>query len=363
MDTRVKRRVRASAMTIAAVSLLGLPAAGEETNRGKRAGIDAWVPALALSGSFHGQQQESTVESECEIGGPPVIALAACTQAGPDERQGDPTASPDGPAALRSAADGSDFTLWPGVGVELHLMTPRLFDLPGDWLPDDWGPRLFLNAEITAVFPPTRTIANEGSLSEIKRPDDANIESAIPTQALIGAGSETESFPQTFQYGAQIGLAIPVHLGGRTLRIKPSFGWLQYKLDVNGRVLAAIKDDVNGTSPVTNPNTNTPFGTHTREIELEASKTLVVNGIGPGIEIEYESGHFGRFGSAVFLGANAYKVLGDTKVKLRNAETFPDGTMGGDGLLEDTYRARWTHEIDPWFYRVRVGIRFHYLGN
>ncbi|MCP4039955.1 MAG: hypothetical protein GY944_23695 [bacterium] len=358
MRTTVKRRVRPVAALLAFGLLLTLPAAGDDGASGKaRRGARQWVPALGLTGSYYAQGQESAVESYCDRGGPGNLTLARCTQAGPNGRDGPPTAFAAN-TRLRDPHSGSDFALWPGVGLDLQLMTPQVIPVEIE-LPFDLNPRFFMSTEVVAVFPPTRSIANEGSLSELSPPEDNTMTgTGVPSQAIVGAGSETKSKAKTFQYGAQIGMSIPLDVGGRTLRIKPSVGWLQYKLDIKGAVLAAIKDDVNGSKPVGTGGST--FGTHVREIDLHASKTLTVNGIGPGIEVELESGQFGPIGATVFIGANAYKVLGDTKVKLKNEVTFRDGTAGGDGLLEDTYFARWEHEIDPWFYRLRLGIRLHY---
>ncbi|MDP6977624.1 MAG: hypothetical protein QF570_03350 [Myxococcota bacterium] len=310
-----------------------------------------------MTGNFHAQKHQSSLSSSCDIGGPGSGGglLAPCTQGDPTkpDPRGDPPVAADQPAAMRDSADGSDLPFWPGIGVELQLTSPVVVELPLGI-----NPRVFVNTELSAVFPPERTIATEGNLGVIREPQTSADTPAIPTQALQGAGSHTESLPQTFQYSAQVGIVIPLKAGGRTVNIKPSFGWSQWRLDVTGRVSAGIKDDVNGTESVLGSTPLDPFGTETREIYLKATDTLVVNGIGPGIEVEYVSGRFGDVAAAVFIGANAYKVLGDRKVELDDAVT-----KTGQGLLDDTYRGHWEHKIDPWFYRLRLGLRFHYMPN
>jgi len=258
------------------------------------------------------------------------------------------------PTPLRDPADGSDFGLWPGVGIDLHLMSPTIVELPLGI-----RPRLFINGEVTAQFPPERRTANEAALqSKLELPPERPDLDSFPTTAIQGVGAETRSVPKTFQFGAQVGLAFPIEVLGRKVRIKPSFGWVHYKLDVDGRLLTAIKDDVNGDLlPISS------WGPNLRDISLSSSTTRSVNAIGPGIEFELESGQFGPIGAAMFFGLHAYKVLSDRTIKLKDKVTFPDGTLGGDGLLEDTYRANWSHEIDPWMYRFRMGIRFHYIGD
>jgi len=317
-----------------------------------------WIPAVGLTGTFTAQNQDSAVSSSCDHGGPGSAILAPCTQGivepGVDPRTGPPTFFAD-PSPLRDPADGSDLTLWPSVGIDLQLASPAIVELPYEI-----NPRIFFGASLTASFPPTRTIATEGNVGVVEEPETRTPSVGISTIALEGVGSETESVPQTLEYSAHVGFAIPLQYRGRTINIKPSFGWARWSLDVTGRVHAGIKDDVNGISG----SNSTPFGSNLRAIYLEDEKVLNVDGIGPGIEVEYISGQFGDLGAAVFVSAHAYKVLGDRKVELQDAVTFPGGGPGvvnpDDLLLEDTYRAQWEHEIDPWFYRLRLGIRVHY---
>jgi hypothetical protein len=235
-------------------------------------------------------------------------------------------------------------------------MSPTIVELPLGI-----RPRLFINGEVTAQFPPERRTANEAALKSKLDPPPNNPEPVTyPTTAIQGVGTETKSVPKTFQFGAQVGIAFPIEVLGRRVRIKPSFGWVHYELDVDGRLLTAIKDDVNGDLAL---GSTTVWGPNLRDISLSSGTTRSVNAIGPGIEFELESGQFGPIGAAMFFGLHAYKVLSDRTIKLKDKVTFPDGTLGGDGLLEDTYRATWGHEIDPWMYRMKMGIRFHYIGD
>lgn len=364
MCTRVNRRVAWVAALIAMSSLIASSALSDNetyadtySDEETRQDVNNWVPAIAVVGAFHGQNQKSAVSSTCDIGGVGGEngGLIACTQSGPLGRNGVPTAAAT-PSELRASADGKEFGFWPGVGIDFHLMSPRIVELPFDV-----GPRAFFNAEITAVFPPSRATANEGSLQGLSFPESIP-PIDYPASAIGGEGSETTSKPDTFEFGAQVGLAFPIDVLKRKVRIKPSFGWLHYKVDVQGRLLSAIKDDVNG-DPPSNTNLSGSYGENFRIIELSQSKSRNINAIGPGIEVELESGHFGPIGAAVFASAHGYKVLGNRKFKLKSSQAFADGTgPGGDGLLADTYRAEWEHEISPWVYRFRMGLRFHYVG-
>jgi hypothetical protein len=371
MCTRVNRVVRWFAIVVATISifaspfLVGVNSASANANTAadqevKRRGSDDWVPAFALTGAFHGHAHKSKVSSSCDIGGPGdgIGLLVRCSQAGELGRSGPLTAF-DTPNVLRSPADDSSFTLWPTVGVDFQIMSPTLIELPYDIKPRAWGA-----VEISAAFPPERTIANEANLTQLTLPESLSDPTSYPTGAISGLGSEVASKVGTFMYGAQAGLAFPIQFGTRKVRIKPSFGWIQYRLKVEGRVLSALKDDVNGDDAAP-PFVQPSAGSRVREIDLRDSVNRTFNGIGPGIEIELESGQFGNIGAAMFASAQAYKILGKKKIKLSDTVTKADGSAlgpGEDGLLEDTYRAKWEHEVDPWMFRFKVGIRFHYLG-
>ena len=360
MCTRVKRRVRWVALLIAMSSLIAVSAAannhGRDDDKSVR-GEDRWVPAFAIAGAFHGQGQKSDLQSSCDVGGPGADAgsLVPCSQAGPGGRNDPLTLYPD-PNPLRNPADGKEFGFWPGVGIDVHLMSPQI-----DVLPMNLGPRVFVNGEVMAVFPPERSTANEGSLTGLAFPEQLRDLTQFPAGAIGGVGTKTTSKADTFEYGAQVGLSFPLDIYGRRMRIKPSFGWLRYTIDITGSLLAALKDDFNGVA------LDRTYGPNSRIIDIEKRISKDINAIGPGIEVELESGQFGPIGAAVFASAHGYKVLGDREFRIRESVTFPGGgggplDPGPDGLAEDTYRAEWNHEIKPWVYKLKMGIRFHYLG-
>jgi hypothetical protein len=362
---RVKRRVCRNAAVIAVTLLASLlVAAGDvqSDQSAQRRWSRDWVPSFALSGTFYSQSQMSTLASECAAGGLRAEPLARCSQGEVpvrdsadlvrDARKGVPTLHPDGPYELRDPAAASDLTVWPGVGIDFQLMSPHILS--------PRGPRIFMGAEFVATFPPQRAIANEGALTELEFPQKKPDPTTFPALGFAGLGAEVLSKPRTFHYGAQIGLAIPIRILNRTIRIKPSFAWLNYRLDVKGNLLAVVKDDVNG---ITLGNIST-YGANLRLIDLSDRETRTINAIGPGMEIELDSIRSGSFGISMFTSLHAYRLLTDRNVKLAAEVFYPDGTApGGDGLLADTYRARWSHQIKPWVFRLRVGMRFHYFGD
>ncbi len=365
MRVKVKRRVCRSVVVIAVTLLAGLLVATDDARceeSKQPSWTRDWVPSFAFSGTFYAQTQKSTLASACARGGPLAQPLDRCSQGevpvrGPDDnvrdaRLGVPTLHPDGPFELRDSAAASDLTVWPGVGIDFQLMSPHILAKR--------GPRIFAGVEIVATFPPQRAIANEGALETLEFPQNKPDPTTFAALGFAGLGAETLSKPRTFHYGAQIGIAFPLKVFNRTVRLKPSFGWMHYRLDVAGNLLAVVKDDVNG---VTLGNLST-FGANLRIIDLTDRETRTINAIGPGFEVELDSIRSGAFGVSMFTSLHLYKVLTNRKVELASEVFFPDGTgLGGDGLLADTYSARWTHEIKPWVYRLRVGMRFHYFGD
>ncbi len=345
-----------------------------------RQDVNRWVPAFAFVGAFHGQGQKSSLSNSCDFGGRAPAGdatLIACSQAGEFGRAAPgpglmppptPRPIPGASAEMRKSSDGKEFGLWPGVGVDVQLMTPRIPKI--DILPFDIGIRGFVSGEVMAVFPPSRATANEGSLDGLIFPEELKEKNQYPSAAIGGGGSEVRSEQDTFEFAAAIGISIPINVLNRTVRIKPSFGWLHYRLKVSGRLLHAIKDDVNGELAAA-PGTLGTFGYNTRIIDLQKNLTKNIHAIGTGVEVELESGKFGPIGAAVFASIHGYKVVGDRKFKFQSSQSFADGTVDfdgtassvGDGLLPDTYRATWEHEIDPWIYRMKMGLRFHYVGD
>ena len=315
MRAAVNRRV--AAWGAAAALLAASPAAAAPASS-EREGVHGWVPSLALSGGFTFQEQESSVES---------FALG--------------TGLP-----LRDGDSDSEWAVSPNVGANLQLMTPAL-PVPG-------RPRFFVSGEILPTFASTRDIAKEGDPTGFKfpavflNPDGSFDPTRLPASAITGVGSRTSSEVQTLVWGANVGVAFPFQVGERQLRIKPSFGWLRYTVDIDGLVLAALKNDV-----------GLNFGTTIREVTLSGSDSLTLDGIGPGLEVELDAVRWGPLGASVYLDGHAYKVLGNRSVSFTDSQFFP----AAGGLPPETYAAQWSFEAKPWMFRAGLGLRFHWLGS
>jgi hypothetical protein len=90
---------------------------------------------------------------------------------------------------------------------------------------------------------------------------------------------------------------------------------------------------------------------------MNAEKTETFDGIGPALDIEMDTGRFGPIGSSLFAGVRVYNILGNRDVEIASPVLSFNDPVGNDQT-----RARFTFEVDPWVYRVGVGIRFQWLG-
>ena len=326
--------------TVACSLLAGLllaSAVSADTEDARAASERRWTPGLAVWGGVTVQNQDASVASRCATGGPALtindVPLVPCSL---------PPAL--GPAAMRRPVTNNEDVVSPLVGGSLELMTPTLEFLP-------FRPRVFGSVELVTYYSPERKIAREGHASGPKVPENRPELYNFPAVAFGGLGSQTTSQVQWLGYGAKLGLAFPFELAGRRLWIKPAAGWTRFKVDVKGLVIHAIKDDLN-------PPPNFQYGANVRVIQLVDSDTQVLNGFGPGGEIELEAGRFGPLGANVFFDLHTYRMFGKRGVDLSITKRVP----AGGGFGQDTYTANWSWEADPWMWRTSAGIRIQWLG-
>jgi hypothetical protein len=161
-----------------------------------------------------------------------------------------------------------------------------------------------------------------------------------------------------------MGISFPVEFLKRQLRIKPSVGWISYEVEAQGLVVDAMCREVTdlfGTQTTQCTDTTSeilfPEGGFLRETILSADDSRRFHGIGPGLDIEMDTFRFGPIGSSVFLGARFYRILGNRTIAFSASEDFDDE------FGQDTAVGNFEVEVDPWLYRVHVGIRFQWLGS
>ena len=305
---------------------------GEPGKRTGQVGEDRWVPSLAITSGITIQQQRGFAYSELVSGTNPVF--------------------------LRGAVEGNDLSVAPFVGGSLEVMTPALA------IPT--RPRLFVSAEILPTFASSRDLALEGNPTCVRGPEpDAPCARDEPAgwrrtpfneESANGEGTRTSAKIDTLVFGANVGVAFPVQLGDRQIRIKPSLGWIHYEVEASGRVVDGACDPTSRCTDVT-PFPGTTFDGFLRETILTASDSRRFNGIGPGLDVEIDTGQFGSLGVSLFLGGRAYYILGDRRISFSTSETFVD-QIGTDRAV-----GRFEVGVASWMLRAHAGLRVQWLGS
>jgi hypothetical protein len=378
MLASVNRWVSRSAVVALLAVLPG--ASGAQQEKARQAGEDRWVPSLAVISGFTLQGQEAS--------------LAAVS-----EEMSDPAAVE---LLVPPVIGRSDDAVSPYVGASLALMSPAL-PLPG-------RPRLFLGAEILPTFAASRDIAKVGDPVGFTFPDvpppplldpedqpgpcepedrECYPRTGFAEDLILGNGGWTTAEIDTLVFGATVGVAFPFELLGRPLRVKPSFGWIRYRIDVEGRAARAQCPPFLTDTPTPAPSTacasfdprgpfdpDDPFRNPVsqpgfkREIELGAQDSQHFNGIGGGLEIEMDTGRVGPFGVSLFLEGRFYRILGDRTVDLSDSVPFEEETVTSvlppfreASLPAITATANWPFEVEPWMYRAGLGLRLYWLGS
>jgi hypothetical protein len=158
---------------------------------------------------------------------------------------------------------------------------------------------------------------------------------------------------ETLTFGGNLGVAFPVRVRERRVQIKPSAAWISYAIKTSGTVVDAECEP---------PTRCTDTGGQTgllRETQLMGSDTQRFHAIGPGLEVEMETGRVGPLGTSVFVAGRAYRTLGDRKIEVETVQTYGDD---GLPLANQAVAARWESEAKPWMYRAGVGLRIQWLG-
>jgi hypothetical protein len=251
-------------------------------------------------------------------------------------------------------------------------------------LPIPARPRLFASGEILPTFASDRDLALEGEPGCVRGPKPGagcakdGGEEAFKEADTNGQGSRTSARVDSLVYGASLGVAFPVRVGKRQLRIKPSVGWINYEVEAEGSVVdAACNPQDRCTNFTDRQRVFFPPPPHDedvlhygylRERILTASDSRRFNGIGPGLDIEMDAGRFGPLGVSLFLGGGAYYILGDRRISFGTEMNFPEQRSDPEDLPDrivfgpETDVGQFEVEVDPWMYRAHVGIRFQWLG-
>ncbi len=324
---------------------------GDPGEPARQAGENRWVPSLAITSGATIQKQRGFADSDLvkDIDGTSPSTVF-----------------------LRGPVDGNDLAASPFVGGALELMTPAL--------PIPTRPRLFVSGEILPTFASDRDLALEGDTGCVRGPeptapcarDEPTDEDGLPIRDTAfgedeanGMGTRTSARVDSLVFGASLGVAFPVQFGKRQIRIKPSVGWIHYKVEAEALLVDAACDPEDRCTDIRTPNRPPPPNFlktpgFLRETILTGSGSQRFNGIGPGLDVEMDTGQFGPIGSSLFLGARAYRILGDRTISFGTDEEFTDA-ISDPG--RDVAVGRFKVKVDPWMFRGHLGIRFYWLGS
>lgn len=306
-----------------------------------RVGENRWVPSLAVRSGVWLQSQHGDIDS-CLFQNP-ADATGACP--------GPPVSMP-----LRPPSSDDDLAIASFVGANLELMSPAL--------PIPTRPRLFASGEILPTFSADRDLAGEGDPSCIKGPLLTDVDCVDPTVPrtssfseadINGEGSKVTTNYDTLWFGASFGVAFPLQVGERWLRIKPSVGWISYKAELEGRLVDGECEPPTSCTAVIGG-----VGSGTlREVNLTGSDSRRFHAIGPGLDVEMDTGRFGPLGTSIFLGGRAYRTFGNRRLEAETTTIFPNDGLPLEG---EAASARWEAELKPWIYQAGVGLRVQWLG-
>lgn len=246
---------------------------------------------------------------------------------------------------IRESASGDDLDASPFVAGSIEVMTPEL--------PIPTTPRFFIGAEVAPAFGFDRTLSGEGDAGAVASPLLPGQSLVFGEDLLLGQGTETSAEMGDLMWGAHAGIAFPVDVYGRRLRIKPSIGWISYEVDFSGLVSDA--ECVTVIPPSDNCNANAT--SEIRALGLEGSTSETFHALGPALDLELETFSAPNYGSSIYVGFRSYRVLSDTKVEFQATETFNDGIGTGDIAT-----ATFTGEVDDWMIRLLVGFKLEWRG-
>jgi len=300
METKVNSTI---AFLVGLVLLVAQPGAAD--TEGRPAGADRWVPWIGATGGLEMREIQGSVSS----------------------------LSASGVDVGESRKDEA-YSVTPHFGALLGAMSP-------EFGPDTLPARGFIELGFLAQFAADRDVAKEGSATgliiPLTRPD-------FGEQFIAGEGSYSRGRVSTASYTGAIGLAFPIEVMGKSLRIKPSANYYRFSMDFKGRVLRAYKPS--------------PIGRNFRAVDLIGNHKETFDMVGTGLEVEMDAYESDPIAVSIFVSGSALWLLGD------NEATWSDFTTISDSVLPtDSYGAFWRYEVDNMLWRAGLGIRLLWIGD
>jgi hypothetical protein len=294
--------------------------------------IERWVPGFAVYSGALVEVADAAVES-----GPVSESLFShpgdteCTVPG---GEGETFTS-----NLIRCPDAGDWRMvTPSVGLSVEVMTPGVTALPG-------SPRLFVHGGAELALSSEYDIAKEGTLGEFSFLDDEKpLEKRRrrPLEGTVGGqGSVTAVNVEPLVVKGGAGVAFTVDALDRRFRIKPSIEYKREEIKAEGEIARAVSLFADSLIfPQAQVEAQRP-----RELRLKGSQKKVYHGFGPGLEVEMDAARAGPFMMTVFIGAKAYRFIGNRKLE------FTTTNDRGES-------ATWEFEKHRWAYEGGMGVRF-----
>ena len=237
--------------------------------------------------------------------------------------------------------DDSAFALW-SVAFSTELSTPAWSALPG-------RPRMFMHADVVAVFDPEAPVVNDGDPGPLRivtqRPDGGGL---APLNGVQGRGSTLRAQANPLALSAGAGVAFRTEIWERSLHIKPSIEWFWQQEQIFGTLGEAESEGA-----------NPEFCGPCRTLFTSDSRKNDFHSLGPGLELELDAARISDFVMTVFVSGRAYHILGGRKVAFESTGTWMvDGapsTVRADSTLTANY------EREPWHFQAGIGVRVRWL--
>ena len=392
---RIRRCLLALALGFAVVPSTPSWASDQATASMKR-----WAPAFAVQGGVIAQTASGMLSGSDIYGACWLGAGVPVPRGGPGECMWGETGSIDNQYLTRQQAPTSDTSrmMTPYFSLAAELMSPALLS--------GWGsPRALAHADIGYAFGFARGITRVGSpLDRMELPfPPSELDTHQPPlynseQEMVGQGSKLTASVDSLLVGAGFGIAFTFEVGDRTFRVKPTVEYLREEMEISGTLRQATRTtffspprDMSQWTPTTPifgaplniPEDATPADAGFREINLDGSSTRVYHGVGPGLELEMDTGRVGPFVVSIYSGMRAYHFSGDDLSVDFVAQNPPDTAFTLDGLPpgpgtnvegrnENLFRncsvdnanqcesASFSFEKESWAYTGHVGLRFRF---
>ncbi len=308
-------------MALAATTPISVGAA-TDANSSHDGEIERWVFSSALEVGIFAHTAKGNVR------GSDVIGPRTTT---PSESQGDSRCT-----CLVDPKNSREEVSAALVGGDFEVMTPALFDVPS-------RPRLFMDFNISAVLTNDVGLARDAEPSPVlEYPfglSGGAAGEALGETTIEGRGTKTIIQHQGPQLHAGIGTAFTFDFGPERIRIKPSFVYSRAVLDISVEAARAIR---------LQQGPGTSFDDNFRTFYGADDFREVYHGIGPALEIEYETrNRIGPFSVTLFLKGHAIHFLGDLKTRF----TVSNPDYPGE-------QVDWKYTQNAWAYRASTGIRF-----